>query len=187
MDSLFATRQTLLTILNDELNTQYDRLADAFSDWRQRQPQEEQADAVGVCGFPCMGDCQTCTQSNADLDAFFGGPAEVAVVVAEEPAPGPAPAPIVSEASASVEGVGPTYAEESVEVHHIIHARDASQDSALEAARAMDAIEEAQVSGEAYEYDEYDAYGCHCHDCLNYDDEGDDGYGLDWNESGYFD
>jgi hypothetical protein len=170
MDSLFATRQTLLTILNDELNTQYDRLADAFSDWRQRQPQEEQADAVGVCGFPCMGDCQTCTQSNADLDAFFGAPAEVVVVVAEEPAP----APIVSEASASVEGVGPTYAEESVEVHHIIHARDASQDSALEAARAMDAIEEAQVSGEAYEYDEYDAYGCHCHDCLNYDDEGDD-------------
>lgn len=41
------------------------------------------------------------------------------------------------------------------------------------------------------EYTEYDAYGCHCNECLNYDsqqdDRYDDGGGLDWNESGYFD
>jgi hypothetical protein len=172
MDSLFATRQTLLTILNDELNTQYDRLADAFSDWRQRQSQEEQADAVGVCGFPCMGDCQTCTQSNADLDAFFGAPAEVVVVVAEEPAP------IISEASASVEG----------------HAAHESQTSVLEAAEALDGIEEAQRSGEAFDQGDED---CECLECrtgynpeLWFDDREDDRYdncGLDWNESGYFD
>ena len=189
-------RYAVLSILNEELNTQYDRLADAFSDWRERQSQDERADAVGVCGFPCMGDCSTCVESDAALTAFFAQPDGVVVAAAPEPAPA-APAPIVSEASASVEGSGPSYAEEPVEGQQMAYAGDESQNSALEAARAMDAIEEAQRSGEAY--DDADEYrGCNCLDCLNHDDpdyrssyydDRDDGYGggLDWNESGYFD
>lgn len=127
--------------------------------------------AISVCGTPCSGECQTCVQSNADLEAFFA-PAEpaVAVVIAQEP----------------------------IEVLVMAPAGDdESQDNALEVARAMDAIEEAQRSGEAYDDD--DGYrGCQCLDCLNADDPNyvpyyadrddyDDGYGLDWNESGYFD
>jgi hypothetical protein len=56
----------------------------------------------------------------------------------------------------------------------------------------MDQMEEAQRSGEAYDYEEeeYHGFNCHCETCLSYEDERDgydDGYGLDWNESGYFD
>lgn len=92
------------------------------------------------------------------------------------------------------------YAPSAVEVQVMAPAADASQNSALEAAREMDAIEEAQRSGEAFDYDaaDDDEYrGCQCLDCLNhddpdyisyYDDRQDDGdCGLGWNESGYFD
>ena len=111
---------------------------------------QQNLSAINICGLPCVGDCGTCVQSNADLNAFYG-------VVEPEAA------------------------------------ADESQNSILEAARERDFAEEAQRSGEAYDYDEEDDYrGCHCMDCLNYDypeDDryNDDGYGLDWNESGYFD
>jgi len=111
---------------------------------------QQNLSAINICGLPCVGDCGTCVQSNADLNAFYG-------VVEPEAA------------------------------------ADESQNSILEAARERDFVEEAQRSGEAYDYDEEDDYrGCHCMDCLNYDypeDDryNDDGYGLDWNESGYFD
>ncbi len=195
MESLFATRQTLLSILNEELNTNYEMAADAFREWRQRQSQDEQSDAVGVCGFPCMGDCSTCVESEAALTAFFAQPDGVVVAAAPEPEPVVA-APIVSEASASVEGSGPSSAEEPVEGQQMAYAGDESQNSALENARAMDALEEAQRSGEAYDDAEEEYRGCNCLDCLNHDypdyrpsyyDDRDDGYGLDWNESGYFD
>jgi len=112
--------------------------------------EQQSLSAINICGTPCVGDCGTCVQSNADLNAFYG-------VVEPEAA------------------------------------ADESQNSILEAARERDFVEEAQRSGEAYDYDEEDDYrGCHCMDCLNYDypeDDryNDDGYGLDWNESGYFD
>lgn len=112
--------------------------------------EQQNLSAINICGTPCVGDCGTCVQSNADLNAFYG-------VVEPEAA------------------------------------ADESQNSILEAARERDFVEEAQRSGEAYDYDEEDDYrGCHCIDCLNYDypeDDryNDDGYGLDWNESGYFD
>lgn len=97
------------------------------------------------------------------------------------------------------------FAPEPVEIQVMANAADEpGEDEVLEHARVMDAVEEAQRSGEAYdqgdeeEYDEYDAYGCHCMDCLNHDDPNyvpyyaderdyDGGAGLDWNESGYFD
>lgn len=126
------------------------------------QAQEQEQPAINICGLPCVGDCATCVQSNADLAAFYA-PAEIQMM-----------APAGDE--------------------------EPEEDQTLEAARAMDAIEEAQRTGEAYEYDdEDDDYrGCHCMDCLNHDDpdyipsyyyreDQDEGYGLDWNESGYFD
>ena len=110
--------------------------------------EQQSLSAINICGTPCVGDCGTCVQSNADLNAFYG-------VVEPEAA------------------------------------ADESQNSILEAARERDFVEEAQRSGEAYDYEGGDC-GCHCMDCLNYDypeDDryNDDGYGLDWNESGYFD
>jgi hypothetical protein len=138
---------------------------------------QEQQLAINLCGTPCVGDCQTCVQSNADLDAFYG------LAVAE-------PATVVA------------VPEEPIEVQVMAPAGDEEpEDQALEVARGMDALEEAQRSGEAYEDDgdDDDGYrGCQCLDCLNHDDENyipsyydrdydDGGYGLDWNESGYFD
>ena len=112
------------------------------------EQQLEQSD-INICGLPCLGDCHTCVQSNADLSAFYG-------------------------LASATEG------------------DEESEDRALEEARAMDQIEEAQRSGEAYDYEEeeYHGFNCHCDTCLSYEDERDgydDGYGLDWNESGYFD
>lgn len=58
--------------------------------------------------------------------------------------------------------------------------------------RVLDEIEEARRRSEWADYgDEEDHYMCQCDNCAGYydDDDGyeDDGYGLDWNESGYFD
>lgn len=136
--------------------------------------QEQQA-PINICGTPCVGDCQTCVQSNADLNTFYG------LSVAE-----PASAVEVSEGPIEVQVMAPA-------------GDETPQEEVLEMARAMDALEEAQRSGEVYDdrYDEEDdGYrGCHCLDCLNYGDsnyvsyyeDDNDGYGLDWNESGYFD
>ena len=61
------------------------------------------------------------------------------------------------------------------------------------AMRVLDDIEEAKRNGEwaAYDDDDDDHYMCQCDNCAGYGDEddgyADDGYGLDWNESGYFD
>ena len=60
------------------------------------------------------------------------------------------------------------------------------------AMRVLDDIEEAKRNGNWTGYDEDDHYMCQCDNCAGYgeedgDDYGDDGYGLDWNESGYFD
>lgn len=135
--------------------------------------QEQQA-PINICGLPCVGNCQTCVQSNADLNAFYG------VATA---------APAAAAAAAAAE------AEEEQTAASAVAAE--AEDETLEEARTMDALEEAQRSGEAYDQEEDDdGYrGCQCLDCLNYGDsnyvpyyeDDNDGYGLDWNESGYFD
>lgn len=140
---------------------------------------------VNVCGFPCMGDCQTCTQSNADLQAFF------APEVAAPPAEPEAVVVRASEASASVEGTssGP--------------ADDEQWEEAVLAARALDEAEEAARTGiwadDGRDYDGPDRSDPADDDDDDYDENAsyyddrqdpyyqDDGYGLDWNESGYFD
>jgi hypothetical protein len=67
----------------------------------------------------------------------------------------------------------------------VMAAESQRQTSVLEAAEALDAVEEAQRSGEAYDYD----YDCECDECLydDRDDYEDDNCGISWNESGYFD
>lgn len=173
MDSVFVTNERMLSLVTEQLNNVLNRVISGNN-----------ADAVGVCGFPCVGDCQTCTQSNADLAAFFG--------VAQEPLS----VVMAAEVSASVEGSGPSAAEPESEPEVQVMAYAGDEDSALEVARAMDALDEVQRSGEAYDYDEYDG-DCECLECRtghvpenwhdDRDDDYDDGYGLDWNESGYFD
>jgi hypothetical protein len=153
----------------------------ALEAWNNRTDEN----AVGVCGFPCVGDCRTCVQSNADLTAFFApeasaSPVEPEVVI-----------PRASEASASIEGAS------SADL------TDEHWEEVERAARALDEAEEAARTGiwadtgEDYdgpdraepaddEDDDYDENASY------YDDRQDpyyqdDGYGLDWNESGYFD
>lgn len=124
---------------------------------------QQQQISINICGTPCVGDCGTCVQSNADLSAFYGLP--------QEPA---------------------------TEVQVMAYAGDEdSENHVLEEAKAMDQIEEAQRSGEAFDHGDED---CDCLECrtgynpeLWFDDREDDRYndydncGLDWNESGYFD
>jgi hypothetical protein len=153
----------------------------ALEAWNNRTDEN----AVGVCGFPCIGDCRTCVQSNADLTAFFAPEASVS------PAEPEAVLPRASEASASIEGVSSSAL------------TDEQWEEVERAARALDEADEAARTGiwadngqdydgpdrsdpaddEDDDYDENASY---------YDDRQDpyyhdDGYGLDWNESGYFD
>jgi len=178
MDSAFVTNERMLALITQQLNNVLDRVVPVNT-----------TEAVGVCGFPCVGDCNTCEQSGRDLEAFYAPEAAAAPVEVVVHA---------SDACASVEGgnsaVTIDMAEGPIEVHVMAYAGD--DDGALDVARAMDALDEAQRSGEAYEYAEDEYRGCHCLDCLNhddpdyrpyYDDEDDGGNGLDWNESGYFD
>ena len=185
MDSLFATRERLLAVLNEELGSDFRELVPAFQAWREQSVLPD----VNICGFPCDGGCATCTQSAADLQAFFAPQDHVVIMV--------------SEASASAEG-GNSFAEPSDgegtgAVQVMTYAGDTEdEERALENARSLDAVEEMVRSGEAYDWhggEEEDA--CDCRECqMGYapenwfddrDDDYDEGYGLDWNESGYFD
>jgi hypothetical protein len=193
MDSILATRERLLAVLNEELGSEFTDLVPAFRAWRENADR----DSIGVCGFPCDGGCGTCVESDAALTAFF----------APEAPPVTPVEPLVSEASASVEGSGPSTTEATESAPSApsrvgtLAVSTEEEDRVLENARALDAVEEMIRSGEAAEvqimanagdeddedYDPYDAYGCHCLECLNYESQDDGGYGLDWNESGYFD
>jgi hypothetical protein len=194
MDSLFANRDTLLSMINEELGSAFNDFAPALRAWRENSAVPD----VNICGFPCAGDCATCTQSSAELQAFFAPQDHIAIMV--------------SEASASAEGgnsaADPSESEGTAAVMvstSAITTEDA--DRALENARSLDAIDEMIRSGEAHDValvadDDYDGE-CDCLECRTghapelwvddrddddrgYDDY-DDGHGLDWNESGYFD
>ena len=178
MDSAFVTDERMLALVTEQLNNVLDRVI----------PVDNSAAPVGVCGFPCAGDCQTCEQSERDLAAFYASEAVA-----------PQPVEVIvraAEASASVEGGNSAPAEDvegHVEVQVMAPAGDESQDSALEVARAMDALDEVQRSGDAFEEAHaLRTFDCSCPNCQYLDDAYDerdygDGYGLDWNESGYFD
>lgn len=191
-----TTRERILAIINEELASEFTDLAPAFRAWRENTDR----DSIGVCGFPCDGGCSTCVESEAALTAFFAP---------EVPPVTPAEA-VVSEASASVDGSGPSTTE-ATESEPSAPSRVGTlavstedEDRALENARALDAVEEMIRSGEAYEVQimadagDEESSDCHCRECQmgyapeNWFDDGDDGdddggYGLDWNESGYFD
>lgn len=165
MSSLLNTYDRVLAILNEEMGSSFERLDEAYSAMRRRVLD---AAAIGVCGYPCMGDCRTCLEAVANLEAFFAPEA-------------PAPVATAAIASASVEGSGPSRAEAeegAVEV--------GDEDRTLENMRSLDLVEEMYRDPHRYDdgyddgYDE-DAY----YD--DRDDYEDDGGGLDWNESGYFD
>lgn len=190
MSFSLSTNDLSLALINAMVNgsASMNPLA-ALEAWNNRTDET----AVGVCGFPCMGDCQTCTQSNADLQAFY------APEIATPPTEPEAVVVRASEASASIEGASSVALTEE------------QWEEVVRASRALDEAEEAvrtgMIADTGADYDASDnrdladdesddGYrGCHCLDCLNHDDpdyvsyydDRDDGYGLDWNESGYFD
>ncbi len=184
MSSTFAssTDELSLALINAMVNGSSSmNPLQALEAWNNRTDES----AVGVCGFPCVGDCQTCTQSAADLQTFF------APEIAAPPAEPEAVIPRASEASASVEGASSTTLTDDQweELERTARARDEADEAARTGIWAD--------NGQDYDADEDDdGYrGCHCLDCLNHDDpdyvsyydDRDDGYGVDWNESGYFD
>jgi hypothetical protein len=174
MSSLLNTYDRVLAILNEEMGSVYARLDEAYSALQRRVLD---ASAIGVCGYPCVGDCRTCLEAGARLESFFAPDVRI---------------PICSDASASVEGSGPTMVEDSQacegspHVQIMVYAGD--EDRELENMRSMDMVDDMYRNPYAYddgyvedEYDEETAY----YDDRYYDDGGDGG--LDWNESGYFD
>jgi hypothetical protein len=191
MSSAFVSSDDLsLALVNAMVNgtSSVSSLA-ALEAWNNRTNE-----TVGVCGFPCLGDCRTCVQSNADLTAFFAPEASASPVEPE------AVVVRASEASASIEGASSSAL------------TDEQWEEVVRASRALDEAEEAARGGiwadngqdydgpdRAEPADDDDYRGCQCLDCLNHDDQDyvpsyddrqddyDDGYGLDWNESGYFD
>jgi hypothetical protein len=172
MDSSASTRARLLAIINEETNSEFDSIAVAMGEYRRHERREGWGDIpVGICGFLCSGDCRTCTEAIEHVDAFFAIPV----------APAPPPVPMASEASASVEGSGPSRAEESaaegsdVVIQVFTYAGDEGE-RAAENALSLAAVEEMYRDGyydDGYYEEEYD------------DDDG--GYDNGWNESGYND
>jgi hypothetical protein len=141
-------------------------------------------DEINICGLPCTGDCRTCVQSNADLNAFYGTAITVAPEVAAEPIE------VVVMAPAGDED------DDWEEVARNARALDEAESAAR---NGMWADQNYDAADRADPADDDDYRGCQCLDCLNHDDQDyipsyddrddgyDDGYGLDWNESGYFD
>ena len=139
-------------------------------------------DEINICGLPCPGSCQTCVQSNADLNAFYG------VNVA----------PVSASASAEAEAEAEA---EPIEVVVMMPAGDEEFNEEVRAARTLDEVEAANRNGEwADQADDEEYQGdCYCRECLDgyvpenwFDDRRNDYYddretGLDWNEGGYFD
>lgn len=178
--SSFYTNELSLALLNAAVNGSAGLNPAAALDAIRSRTEEN---AIGVCGFPCMGDCSTCTQSERDLQAFYAPEAP--------PAP-PAEEPIVSTvvlASATVEGSSSST--ESDETWEELQIAARARDEADEAARTgiwadtgedYDGPDRADPADDDVE-DDYDPY----YDDRDDRDGYDDGYGLDWNESGYFD
>ncbi len=176
MSLSLSTDELSLALLNAQINgSSGTSLAGAISAWVNRTEET----SIGVCGTPCAGNCQTCTQSEADLQAFFA-----------------------TEVSATQASMSDEVWEE---LQQVARARD----------EAEEAVRTGMIADTGEDYDgpdnrdladdeSDDGYrGCQCLDCLNHDnpdyvpsyDDYDDrqdpyydnGCGLDWNESGYFD
>ena len=178
MDFLFATRERLLAVLNEELGTEFRELVPAFHAWRENVDR----DSISVCGLPCGGGCSTCVESDAALTAFF----------APEAPPFTPAEPLVSE-SAAPSHVG------------TLAVTTEDQEQHVETLRNQDAGEGAEIQILVSADDDSDSESeddCDCRECrlrrdpqewfveereTHYYYSYNDGYGLDWNESGYFD
>ncbi len=175
MSSTFHSDELSLALINAMVNgsVSMNPIA-ALEAWNNRTDETP----VGVCGFPCVGDCQTCTHTDEQLQAFFAP---------EVPAP---PVVRASEASASAEGSsssGPTD-EQWEELQLAARARDEADEAArtgiwADNGQDYDGPDRRDPADDEDDYDENASY---------YDDRQDpyyedEGYGLDWNESGYFD
>ena len=178
MSSTFHSDELSLAFINAMVNgsVSMNPIA-ALEAWNNRTDET----AIGVCGLPCMGDCQTCMQSEEQLRAFF------APEVAAPPVEPDAVIICVSEASASAEG--PTD-EQWEELQLVARARDEADETArtgiwADNGQDYDGPDRYDPADDEDE-DDYDENASYYDDRQDpyYEDEG---YGLDWNESGYFD
>jgi hypothetical protein len=130
---------------------------------------------TNICGLPCPGSCQTCVQSNADLNAFYG---------------------VAATATAAVAVAEP------IEVAVMMPAGDEEFDEQVRNDRTLDEVEASRRNGEWADQDDDEEYqgDCDCRECRDgyvpenwFNDRRDNDYyddretGLDWNEGGYFD
>jgi hypothetical protein len=169
MNSAFANTENSTTFLNDEMASLIREIASGSRSRREEMPE------VNICGMACGENCSSCSEALSSLEAFFATGPQGA-----ETSGGPTAAQIMPSAVSAE-----------------------SQESTLENARNLDAIDEIARSGEAFDVshqeDNASEGDCDCLECRTghvpelyfheqEEDYGyDDGYGLDWNESGYFD
>lgn len=157
MENLSDTRHQILTLVNQQLQTEFDDLLSAVRVFETRFQASQSP--LSFCGTPCNETCYSCTQTMSSLADFFRSEA--------------APAAAAPEPSAPPAAASPELRAEPPEVMVMAYAGD-EEDEELERARALDEIE--AINNAVYSYEQ------------DYDDDGyDNGYGLDWNESGYFD
>ncbi len=161
-----------IAILNAQVNgASIANLSDILDAIRNR------TDEVNLCGRICSGSCNTCVEANTNLQTFYA----------------------------------PEVASEPVEAELLAPGGDPEWDEEVLAARARDEAEEAARTGMWADIGDFDAHDnlpleednnqgggrcpCGCEELGpwdDYDDRQDDyyddrNYGLDWNESGYFD
>jgi len=157
MENLSDTRHQILTLVNQQLQTEFDDLLSAVRIFETRFQQTQSP--ISFCGTPCNDTCYSCTQTMTGLAEFYSS----------EETTLPAPSAPPAEAAAS-----PELQSEPVEPPEVMTYAGDEDDEELLHARAMDEIEAMNRMVFSYEED--------------YDDDGyNNGYGLDWNEGGYFD
>lgn len=125
-------------------------------------------DEINICGLPCPGTCESCVTAQANLTAFYAPEAP-------QPAPAVLPAP-------------PTEDEEWEEYERAARARDEADESrrtGMWADNGLADIEHRSLADDNEEDDDITSWDMY--DDRQDDYYEDDGYGLDWNESGYFD
>lgn len=160
MENLSDTRHQILTLVNQQLQTEFDDLLSAVRLFETRFQAAQSP--LSFCGTPCNETCYSCTQTMSSLADFFRSDIVPAAAAPEPSAPPAAASPELQAEPA-----------ELPEVMVMAYAGD-EEDEELERARALDEIE--AINNAVYSYEQ------------DYDDDGyDNGYGLDWNESGYFD
>ena len=132
MENLSDTRHQILTLVNQQLQTDFDDLLCAVRVFETRFQQSQSP--VSFCGTPCNDTCHSCTQTMESLAAFYRPAAA---------APQPEETPVVAAAPP--------------EVQVMAYAGD-EEDEELERARALDELD--AINNAVYSYDEdYDDDG----------------------------